>query len=424
MIKLGRIPLFAKILLGMVAGVIVGYMFYLSGYGAVVTDWIKPVGTIFIRLLKLVAIPLVFVSLVKGVAGMKDIARLSRLGTRTILVYLLTTVFAVLLGMGMVSMVRPGDAFPAGKTEQFRSEFNARVEASKAGAEQLKESTVMDFVVDIVPENVFLAVTDNSKMLQIIFVALLFGIGMVAVDSRLTAPLLPVIDAVNIIILKIVDFIMLFAPVGVFGLMAGLVVDFGGDREVFSALGLYALTVVVSLFLLAYVFYPVLIKIFTRTNVLHYLKSIFPIQLLAFSTSSSAATLPFTMEQMQKEMGTSEEVASFVLPVGTTINMDGTSCYQSIAILFIAQIFGIDLSLSQMLSIVFLTVMASIGTPGIPGGSVVMTVMVMSSVGIPLEGLALILGIDRPLDMLRTVVNVTGDTFVATLMDEKSSNTV
>jgi Na+/H+-dicarboxylate symporter len=175
-----------------------------------------------------------------------------------------------------------------------------------------------------------------------------------------------------------------------------------------------------SLLLLAFVFYPLLIKIFTRTKVLHYITSIFPVQLLAFSTSSSAATLPFTMEHMQKEMGISEEIASFVLPVGTTINMDGTSCYQSIAILFIAQIFGIDLSLSQMLTIVFLTVLASIGTPGIPGGSVVMTIMVMSSVGIPPEGLALILGIDRPLDMLRTVVNVTGDTFVATLMEEKA----
>ena len=242
---------------------------------------------------------------------------------------------------------------------------------------------------------------------------------MVILGRKHTAVILPIVDSIDAIILKIVDLIMDFAPLGVMALMAGLIVDFSGDKDMFTALGMYSLTVILSLLILAYVFYPVMIKLFTKIGVKRYLKAIFPIQLVAFSTSSSAATLPFTMEQSQKELGISEEVSSFVLPVGSTINMDGTSCYQVIAIFFIAQIFGIDLTFAQILTVVFLTILASIGTPGIPGGSIVMTVMVLSTVGIPIEGLALIIGIDRPLDMLRTVVNVTGDTFVASVIDAK-----
>ena len=230
-----------------------------------------------------------------------------------------------------------------------------------------------------------------------------------------------VVNSLDKIILQIVELIMEFAPIGVLALMAGLIVDFAGDSSMFAALGLYAATVIVALLTLIVLFYPVMLRLFTKRNIPEYMKNIFPIQLLAFSTSSSSATLPFTIEQSQKKLGISEEVSSFVLPLGATINMDGTSCYQVIAIFFIAQIFGIDLSAAQMLTIVMLTILASIGTPGVPGGSMVMTVMVMSSVGIPIEGLALIVGIDRPLDMLRTVVNVTGDTFVASVLDKNGS---
>jgi len=277
----------------------------------------------------------------------------------------------------------------------------------------------MDYIVEMVPDNLFSAAGDNSNMLQIIFVALLVGVAIVVLGTEKTSAFVSVINATEAIILKIIDFIMQFAPVGVFALLAALVVDFSGDSAMFSALGMYAATVVVCLLFLAYVFYPVLLKIFTRNNIGDYLKAIFPIQLLAFSTSSSSATLPFTMEQVQQKLGISEETASFVLPLGATVNMDGTSCYQAIVVLFIAQIFGIELTIAQYLTVLFLTVLASIGTAGVPGASVVMTVMVMSSVGIPVEGLALILGIDRPLDMLRTVVNVTGDTFVASVVDKK-----
>jgi len=409
-----NLPLFAKILIGMLAGVLVGFILLNTNNATLVTDWIKPWGTIFIRLLKLIAIPLVFVSLVKGISGMKDLKKLSKLGFKTVSLYLATTFFAVSLGMGVVSVVKPGSVFSKSESEFYKQKFSNQA-AQTTTVEQRKP---MDYVVEMVPENLFAAAGDNRNMLQIILVALLVGVAIVMLGDEKTHAFVSVINATEAIVLKIIDFIMQFAPIGVFALLAALVVDFSGDSAMFSALGMYALTVVVCLLFLALVFYPVLLKIITKTEISNYLKAVFPIQLLAFSTSSSSATLPFTMEQVQQKLGVSEETASFVLPLGATINMDGTSCYQAIVVLFIAQIFGIELSIAQYLTVLFLTVLASIGTAGVPGASVVMTVMVMASVGIPVEGLALILGIDRPLDMLRTVVNVTGDTFVASVVDK------
>jgi proton glutamate symport protein len=414
------VPLYLKILFAMLLGVGAGYLFLWLGQEKLVNDWIKPWGTIFIRLLKLIAIPLVFISLIKGIAQMKDFARLSKLGTKTLVTYIITTTIAVSIGIGMVSLIRPGEIFPQDKASVYKEKYAEKVASGIENAEKMKETGPLSFVVDMVPENLLAAGSDNSAMLQIIFVAILAGIAIVMLGGKTSETLLPVIDATNAVILKIIDFIMNFAPIGVFALMAGMISDFSGDNEMFASLGLYALTVVITLLFIAVVLYPVFLKLLIKYNIKDFLKGAFPIQLLAFSTSSSAATLPFTMEHSQKELGVSEEIASFVFPVGATINMDGTSAYQAVAILFIAQIFGMDLSFAQMLSIVVLTVLASIGTPGVPGASVVMTVMVLTTVGIPVEGLVLILGIDRPLDMLRTVVNVTGDVFVAKLMDKYS----
>lgn len=412
-----KIALFVKILIGMVAGVAVGFLLLKTGNSQFVIDWIKPWGTIFIRLLKLIAIPLVFVSLIKGVANMKDLNKLSKLGLKTITLYLATTFFAVSFGIFAVSVVKPGKVFSSSQSEFYKQKLTENTSEQTAVTEQKKP---MDYIVEMIPDNVFTAASDNRNMLQVIIVALLIGVAIVALGSNKTSAFVEVIDATESIILKVIDFIMQFAPVGVFALLAGLVADFSGDKAMFSALGMYAVTVIVSLLFLAYVFYPSMLKLFTKINVTNYLKGIFPIQLLAFSTSSSSATLPFTMEQAQLKLGISEEVASFVLPLGATVNMDGTSCYQAIVVLFIAQIFGIELTIAQYITVLFLTVLASIGTAGVPGASVVMTVMVMASVGIPVEGLALILGIDRPLDMLRTVVNVTGDTFVASVIENKA----
>ena len=409
------LPLYAKILLAMLVGVGAGYFFIWIGYGQLVSDWIKPWGTIFIRLLKLIAIPLVFVSLIRGITQMKDFARLSRLGIRTIVTYVITTTIAVSIGLGMVSLIKPGSIFPAERAQVYQEQLPDRLASGVEGASKMKETGPLNFIVEMVPENLLEAGSNNSAMLQIILVALLVGIAIVALGGKTADTLNPVIDATNSVILKIVDFIMMYAPLGVFALMAGMITDMAGDSGMFASLGLYALTVIITLTFIAWILYPLLIRIILKENILKFIRGVFPIQLVAFSTSSSAATLPFTMEHSQKELDVKEEIASFVFPVGATINMDGTSAYQAVAIIFIAQIFGIDLTLAQMLSIVLLTVLASVGTPGVPGASVVMTVMVLTSVGIPVEGLILILGIDRPLDMLRTVVNVTGDVFVAKL---------
>lgn len=418
MFSLRRTPLYLQILLAMVLGALAGYLLLLAGWSEAVSDWIKPWGTIFIRLLKLIAVPLVFISLVKGVSQMGDLTQLSRLGFRTVGTYLITTLLAVSLGLVMVSLIQPGNYLPEDKTAALNAEYLSNINDQVHMADELKNDGPLTFLVDIIPENLAMAATDNSKMLQIIFVALIAGIALIAIGKEKAAPLEPIIDTVNTVILKIIDFIMLYAPVGVFALMAGMVTDFAGDTAIFASLGMYALTVILCLLLLILGIYPLATRLFANYPAFSYLKGIFPIQLLAFSTSSSAATLPFTMEHSQKQLGISEETASFVFPVGATINMDGTSAYQAVSILFIAQLYGIDLTVAQLLSVLLLTVLASIGTPGVPGGSIVMTVMVLSSIGIPTEGLVIILGIDRPLDMLRTVVNVSGDVFVAKLMDK------
>ena len=416
------IPLYFRILLGMLAGIIVGIIaFAINGGGGFVTDWIKPWGQVFIRLLQLIAVPLVLVSLIKGVTGLKDISRLSKLGLRTIILYLATTVFAISIGLILVTSIRPGALFDSSKAEEMTQSYYDVVEEKKQAAEQSQKEGPLAFLNEIIPDNIVSAAGDNRKMLQVIFFAILFGIAVLSIPRSKAEPVLKVIDSLYDIILKMVDYIIKFAPYGVFALMAALVVDYSGDLSIFSALALYAVTVIIGLLFLIFIFYPLLIRFFTKIKVPHFIKSMYPVQLLAFSTSSSAATLPLNLETVEKELAVSNEVVSFVLPVGTTINMDGTSCYQAIAVVFIAQVLGIDLGWTQMLFIVLLTTISSIGTPAIPGGSYVILTMVLSSVGIPAEGLALILGIDRPLDMLRTVVNVTGDATVAAMVDEGSS---
>jgi len=411
-----KMPLFVKILLGMVLGILSGIFAVVFEFDQFTLDWIKPWGRMFLNLLKLVAVPLIFVSLVKGVASLSDISKLSRMGLKTIGLYLCTTIIAVSFGLFLVNIIAPGDTFPAHKKLELQAKFSKDVVAKQNVAAEVKNESPLKFIVDIVPSNFFKAATDNSKMLQIIFFALLFGIAMVLLEKKQVNTVYDFFNGVDAIILKMIDLIMMTAPYGVFALMAGLIVDFSGDLDLFSALGIYALTVILGLLMMIFVIYPLLLHLFTPISYRHFYKSLMPVQLLAFSTSSSAATLPLTIERVEEKLGVHNEIASFVLPVGVTINMDGTSCYQAIAAVFIAQVFGHNLDLGQQLLIVVTATFASIGTPGVPGGSIVMLLIVLSSVVIPAEGLALILGIDRPLDMLRTVVNVTGDATVATIV--------
>lgn len=400
----------------MVLGVLYGLLASKMGWVDFTNDWIKPWGKIFINLLKLIAVPLVFASLIKGVSSLSDISKLSRIGGKTIGIYLFTTVVAVTFGLLLVNIIQPGTSFSEEKRLELKEQYASSAASKIASAKDVKEDGPLQFIVDMVPSNFIQATGNNKNMLQVIFFAILFGIAMIMLPKEKTNVVKGFFDGVNDIILQIVDLIMLTAPYGVFALLGGLVVDFGGSAELFQALGIYSFSVVVGLLLMIMVVYPLILKSFTKLKYFDFFKGIAPAQMLAFSTSSSAATLPVTMERCEDHLGVSEEVSSFVLPLGATINMDGTSLYQAVAAVFIAQVFGYDLDLSQQLTIVLTSTLASIGAAAVPGAGMVMLVIVLSSIGIDPEGIALIFAVDRLLDMLRTVVNVTGDATVATVV--------
>jgi Na+/H+-dicarboxylate symporter len=323
---------------------------------------------------------------------------------------------AVTFGLLLVNIIQPGTSFSEEKRMELKEQYASSAASKIASAKDVKEDGPLQFIVDMVPSNFIQATGNNKNMLQVIFFAILFGIAMVMLPKEKTSVVKGFFDGVNDIILQIVDLIMLTAPYGVFALLGGLVVDFGGSAELFQALGIYSLSVVVGLLLMIMVVYPLILKSFTKLKYFDFFKGIAPAQMLAFSTSSSAATLPVTMERCEDHLGVSEEVSSFVLPLGATINMDGTSLYQAVAAVFIAQAFGYNLDLSQQLTIVLTSTLASIGAAAVPGAGMVMLVIVLSSIGIDPEGIALIFAVDRLLDMLRTVVNVTGDATVATVV--------
>ncbi len=410
-----------KIIIGMTLGVIFGLLAITIGWDQFTSDWIKPFGTIFINLLKLIAVPLVFASLIKGVASLSDISKLSRIGSRTIALYLTSTVLAVTTGLLIVNTIQPGKYFSEEKRVEFKEKYASKTEAKMEAAAQVNDQGPLQFMVDIVPQNLIKASASNKNMLQVIFFAILFGIAMIMLPNDKTIYVKGFFDGVNDVILQIVDMIMLMAPYGVFALLASLMVDFSdGDVnnviELFSALGLYSLAVISGLLIMILVVYPIILKIFTKMSYLDFFKGIMPAQMLAFSTSSSAATLPVTMERCEDHLGLSKEISSFVLPLGATINMDGTSLYQAVAAVFIAQAFGVDLDLSQQLTIVLTATLASVGAAAVPGAGLVMLVIVLGAVGMDPQGVALIFAVDRILDMLRTVVNVTGDATVATVI--------
>ena len=410
-----KIALHWKILIGMALGVIVGLlMTMVDGGMGVVQDWIKPFGTIFINSLKLIAIPLILAALIKGVSDLKDISKLSKMGTRTILIYIMTTVVAVSVGLILVNTINPGKSI----SEQTRSEMvenysGNTVKYQKTALKQ-KESGPLQALEDLVPQNIFKASTSNKNMLQVIFFAIFFGIGLILIPEEKGAIVKKFFDGFNDVILKMVDLIMLAAPYGVFALLAALVVE-SPSVDLFKALGWYSLTVILGLLIMIGI-YILIVAIYTKKDPKFFINGISPAQLLAFSTSSSAATLPVTMERVTEQLGVEEEIASFVLPIGATINMDGTSLYQAVAAVFIAQAFGMDLSFGTQLGIIATATLASIGSAAVPGAGMVMLVGVLGYAGIPEAGLALIFAVDRPLDMCRTTVNVTGDAAVSMIV--------
>ena len=410
-----KLALHWKILLGMLLGVLFGLgMSFVDSGELFVRDYVKPFGTIFINLLKLIAIPLILASLIKGVSDLKDISKLSAMGGRTIGVYLLTTLTAVCIGLVLVNTIQPGKSISEETRQELIEAYSSDADQKRAAAAKQREAGPLQALVEIVPDNIFKATTSNRNMLQIIFFALFFGIGMILIPEEKSKSVKAFFDGFNDIILKMIDLIMMVAPYGVFALLAALVVE-APSLELFQALALYAITLVAALAIMIGV-YAVLVRVFAKKSPAFFFKGIAPAQLLAFSTSSSAATLPVTMERVEENLGVDEEVASFVLPIGATINMDGTSVYQGVAAVFIAQAFGLDLSLSAQLGIIFTATLASIGTAAVPSAGIVMLVIVLAQAGIPEAGLALIFAIDRPLDMCRTIVNVTGDAAVSLLV--------
>ena len=412
-----------KIIIGMILGVLYGLIANHFGYIVFTNHWIKPWGVIFVNLLKLIAVPLVFASLIKGVASLSDVSRLSRIGGKTVALYLFSTFIAVVIGLFLVNIIEPGEKFSPEKRMEMKIAYSDVTGSKISSAQKVSDRGPLQFVVDIVPSNFLASASDNKNMLQVIFFAILFGISMVILPKERIQYVQGFFDGINDIILKIVDLVMLMAPYGVFALLGGLVVDFGADASLFIALALYSCTVIVGLLVMIFFIYPLILRLFTDIRYYTFFKAISPAQMLAFSTSSSAATLPVTMERCEEELSISKEISSFVLPLGATINMDGTSLYQAVAALFIAQAFGYDLDLSAQLTIVLTATLASIGAAAVPGAGMIMLVIVLSSVGINPEGIALVFAVDRILDMLRTVVNVTGDATVASVVSatEKTS---
>jgi len=410
-----KIALHWKILLGMALGVLFGWIANLLGWQGFVTDFIKPFGTIFINLLKLIAVPLIIVSLIKGVSDLKDISKLSKMGGRTIGIYLLTTLFSVSLGLVLVNVINPGSSISEETRAGLVTEFEGKAQGKIDIALQQKDEGPLQPLVDLVPSNIFSAVADNSNMLQVIFFVIFFGIGLILIAPEKAEPVKRFFDGLNEVILKMIDLVMLAAPVGVFALMADLIIQ-APSTELIAALLKYSLTVLMGLGLMIFGLYPLLVKIFTGRSYKFFFSGISPAQLLAFSTSSSAATLPVTMERVTEHLGVDEEVSSFVLPIGATVNMDGTSLYQAVAAVFIAQAFSMELTMMDQLTIVATATLASIGSAAVPSAGMVMLVIVLGAIGVPEAGLSLIFAVDRPLDMCRTTVNVTGDATVSMLV--------
>jgi proton glutamate symport protein len=410
-----KLELHWKILIGMALGIIFALILTNFSWGSkLIGDWIKPFGNIFINALKLIAIPLILAALIKGISDLRDISSLSKMGLRTIITYVLTTVIAVSIGLAIVSIIKPGGSISESTRNELVEAYGGDAEAKRQDALKQQSSGPLQALEDLVPENIFSAASSNRNMLQVIFFAVFFGIGLILIPEKKSKTVKNFFDGFNEVILKMVDLIMLAAPYGVFALMAALVVE-APSADLFAALSMYAICVVLGLALMI-VFYLFLVKVFTNKSPKFFLNGIAPAQLLAFSTSSSAATLPVTMERVTEHLGVEEEVSSFVLPIGATINMDGTSLYQAVAAVFIAQAFGMDLSFGTQLGIIATATLASIGSAAVPGAGMVMLVGVLGYAGIPEAGLALIFAVDRPLDMCRTVVNVTGDATVSMLV--------
>ncbi|MCH7976250.1 MAG: dicarboxylate/amino acid:cation symporter [Bacteroidetes bacterium] len=410
-----------QIMLGLTLGIAYGILAASNGWGEFVNDWIAPFGTIFINGLRLIAVPLVLASLVMGVASLSDLRKLSRIGGKTIGIYLVTTAVAITIGLVIVNVMQPGEFIPPELRDQLMSTYADDAAGREVAAGAASDRGPLQFMVDMVPSNFFAAASNNRNMLQVVMVALFLGIGLIQLTKEKAKPLLDFFGSLNDVIIRLVDVIMMLAPVGVFALIAATITSVTGDDPsqvigLLSGLGVYCIAVLLGLTIQTVLVYPTILKLFSPMGLKTFFSGIGPAQLVEFSPSSSGATLPVTMERCEEKLGISEEVSSFVLPLGATINMDGTAMYQAIAAVFIAQALDLGLGFGAQLTIILTALLASIGTAAVPGAGIIMLVIILEAIGVPTAGIALILGVDRILDMCRTVTNITGDATVATVV--------
>ena len=417
-----KLKLHTKILIGLILGVIFGVIANSLALSQYVEDYIKPFGTAFIRLISMVVVPLVFASLLVGTASLNDIRKLGRMGTKTIILYICTTIIAITIGLFLANIVQPGKKFSQQTRQELKQENLQQVQEE---IEDLKRLNIKETLLEIIPTNPVRSFTEGN-MLQIIFFALLFGIALTLIPADKSGPVIGFFKGLNDVMIQIVHIIMKIAPIGVFALSCAVFTSFG--LKILFPLVKYSLVVITGLLAHTLIIYPIMLKTFSKVSALSFFKAIRPAQLIAFSSSSSSATLPVTMECAEENLGISNEVTSFVLPLGATINMDGTALYQAVAAFFIAQICGLDLTFNQQLIIVLTATLASIGTAGVPGVGLIMLIMVLKSIGLGTEniteGLAIIWGIDRILDMCRTVVNITGDLACAVVVASTEGETL
>jgi Na+/H+-dicarboxylate symporter len=408
--------LLTKIFVGMILGIIAGLAFggsvWTVGDAEFTLASIRPVGDLFLRLIRMVVVPLVFASLLVGTASLGDPKKLGRIGMKTVAFYLVTTALAITIGLFIANTVAPGSGLPAETTETLLAEFETG--AAEATISMRQRPGTVETLLEIVPTNPVGSLAAGD-MLQIIFFALFFGVALTLIKNREKAnQIIGFFEGVTDAMIIVVHMVMKLAPYAVFALIAAVIATYG--VQVLGSLLIYALCVLVGLSLHVLIVYSGAVWILGRMSPITFLRGIRKAQAIAFATSTSSGTLPVTMECAEKNLGVSEEVSSFVLPLGSTVNMDGTAMYQGVATVFIAQVYMMDLSIGQQLTIVLMATLASIGAAGVPGVGIITLAMVLDTIGLPLEGIALILGVDRFLDMARTAVNITGDSAVAVVV--------
>ncbi|HET9152173.1 MAG TPA: dicarboxylate/amino acid:cation symporter [Gemmatimonadales bacterium] len=411
-----RLPLHTKILLGLglgaIAGITANYFLHdTAGLTWVVDNIANPVGQIFLRLLFMIVVPLIFCSITLGVASLGDIRRVGRVGGKTILVFVLTTAFAVCIGLALVNTVKPGRTISAETRSALLEKYAGDVKEKAALAESSKFG--VNTFVNIIPRNP-VAAAASGDYLALIFFSLVFGMALTMLPREKSKPVLDLLDGIGEAVMHMIHFAMKTAPVGVFGLIFSVTALFGVG--VLKALLLFVLMVLAGLAFHQFVVLPLLARIFVGISPLLFIKRVRGLMITAFSTSSSNATLPTTIETAERNFGVPKEVAGFVLPLGATMNMNGTALFEGMTVLFLAQAFGLDLSLGRQLIVIGMSVITAIGTAGVPGGSLPLLMLVLQVVGVPPEGIAIIIGVDRILDMSRTVPNVTGDVLTSLIV--------